>query len=189
MGIKDIFRHIPTLHTERLLLRRIERRDVDDIFEYSHNPETSKFLLWYPHEKKSDTVYYYKAVDKRYKSGEFFDWAIIERSSGKMIGTCGFTSINERDEKAEVGYVINPFYWGRGYATEALLRVIEFGFSDLRLERIEAKYIIGNDASRRVMEKCGMTYEGTLVHSIKAKGRFFDVGVCALVSDMFHKKQ
>ena len=188
MGIKDIFRHIPTLYTERLILRRIERRDIDDIFEYSHNAETSKFLLWYPHEKKSDTVYYYKAVDKRYKSGEFFDWAVVEKASGKMIGTCGFTSICERDDKAEVGYVINPSFWGQGYASEALVRVIEFGFSDLGLERIEAKYIIGNDRSRKVMEKCGMSFEGINRHAMKSKGRYFDIGVCALLSEKYNAK-
>ena len=188
MGIKDIFRRIPTITTERLILRRIERYDVDDIFEYSSNPKTSAFLLWYPHERKSDTVYYFKEVDKRYRRGEFFDWAVVEKESGKMIGTCGFTSIDERNDKAEIGYVINPHFWGRGYATEAVKRVLEFGFSYLDLERIEAKYIIGNDASRRVMEKCRMTYESTQMHAIKAKGRFFDIGVCSILSESFSLK-
>ena len=187
MHIKNIFKNIPTLHTPRLILRRIKRTDIDDIFDYAHNPETSKFLLWYPHETKGDTRFYFHNVDKRYKAAEFFDWAIEEKNSCRMIGTCGFTAIHEIDRKAEVGYVINPRYMGNGYATEAVMRVLEFAFFDLGLERVEARYIIGNDKSRRVMEKCFMKYEGTQRHSVMAKGRFFDVGVYAVISSEFKK--
>ena len=187
MKIKDIFKTIPTLHTPRLILRRIMRCDINDIFDYAHNPETSKFLLWYPHETVADTRFYYRNVDKRYKCGEFFDWAVIEKESGRMIGTCGFTSISEMDEKAEIGYVINPRHKGRGYATEAVMRVLEFAFSELSLERVEARYIIGNDRSRSVMDKCYMKFEGIQRHAVKAKGRFFDVGICAVLSKEFPK--
>ncbi len=187
MLIKNIFKRIPTISTERLRLRRIERRDIDDIFDYSHNPETSRFLLWYPHDTKNTTKIYYKAIDKRYKNGDFFDWGIEEIKSGRMIGTCGFTSISEIDEKAEIGYVINPRYQGQGYAMEAVMRVLKYGFYELGLERIEARFIIGNDASRKVMEKCGMVYEGTQRHGVKAKGKFYDVGVFAILSDEFKK--
>lgn len=187
MQIKNIFKDIPTLYTARLILRRMRKSDIDDIFDYAHNPETSKFLLWYPHQTVNDTRFYYRNVDKRYKEGKFFDWAIEEKASGRMIGTCGFTDINELDRKAEVGYVINPRHKGKGYATEALMRVLEFGFLELNFERIEARYIIGNDRSLRVMEKCFMKHEGIQRHSILAKGRFFDVGVCAILSSEFKR--
>ena len=187
MHIKSIFKNIPTLYTPRLILRRMRRSDIEDIFDYAHNPETSKFLLWYPHQTLNDTRFYYRNVDKRYKAGEFFDWAIEERLSGRMIGTCGFTAIHELDRKAEVGYVINPRHKGKGYATEALRRVLEFGFFELDFERIEAHYIIGNDKSLNVMEKCLMKHEGIQRHAVMAKGRFFDVGICAVLSSEFKK--
>lgn len=187
MHIKDIFKNIPSLHTPRLILRRMQRFDIDDIFDYAHNPETSKFLLWYPHETKRDTGIYFKNVDKRYKAAEFYDWAIEERVSGRMIGTCGFTSINEIDRKAEIGYVINPRHKGKGYATEAVMRVLEFGFGELGFERIEARYMLGNDRSRRVMDKCYMRYEGIQRHAVFAKGRFFDIGICAVLASDFKK--
>ncbi len=189
LNILNVFKRIPTLFTERLILRRIERRDIDDIFDYASNPETSKYLLWYPHNTKFDTKVYFNAVDKRYKLGKFYDWAVVDKTSGKMIGTCGFTSITPEDEKAEIGYVINPSYKGRGIATEAVKRVLRFGFDELLLERIEARYIIGNDASLRVMQKCGMRFEGTQRHGVKCKGRFADVGICAITSGDFITKR
>ena len=177
-----IFQNIPTLRTERFILRRIVRDDIDDIYDYSSNPETSRYLLWYPHDDLSVTRAYFKIINRKYKNGTFYDWGIVDAVSGKMIGTCGFTAINELDNRAEIGYVINPSYKGRGIATEVVRRVIRFGFEVLGLERIEARYIIGNDASRRVMEKCGMSFEGIHKHAVRAKGRYFDVGVCAVIA-------
>jgi ribosomal-protein-alanine N-acetyltransferase len=66
-----------------------------------------------------------------------------------MVGTCGFTSFNCSSDSAEVGYVLNPEYWGKGIATEALTKVLEFGFDQLKLHRIEAKFIKENERSRQ----------------------------------------
>ena len=87
-----------------------------------------------------------------------------------MIGTCGFTRFDYSNNSAEIGYVINPEFRGRGIAGEAARRVIRFGFDELGLNRIEAKYMDGNVASRKVMEKIGMKYEGTMRGSLKIGG-------------------
>ena len=102
-----------------------------------------------------------------------------------MIGTCGFTRFDYENNAAEVGYVINPEYRGRGIAPEALARVLEFGFTELKLNRIEARYIVGNEVSRRVMEKCGMTYEGTARGRMLIKGVRHDIAYCSILKDEF----
>ena len=104
-----------------------------------------------------------------------------------MIGTCGFTRIAPLDDKAEIGYVINPEYQGRGFATEAVGRVLSFGFEDLGLERIEARYIVGNDSSLKLMQRVKMTPEGVIRHGVYAKGKYHDVGVCSILSDEYYK--
>jgi RimJ/RimL family protein N-acetyltransferase len=81
--------------------------------------------------------------------------------------------------------VINPAYRGNGYACEALERVLKFGFEVLELNRIEAKYIVGNDASRRVMEKCGMKFEGVARQSMLIKGKYRDIGKYAILKSEF----
>lgn len=112
------------------------------------------------HPDRRFTYNYLSYINSRYKSGEFYDWAIVAKHSGKMIGTCGFTRFNFQAYSAEIGYVLNPAYWGKGVAAEAARRVIRFGFDTLELHRIEARYMENNTQSRRVMEKLGMTYDG-----------------------------
>jgi ribosomal-protein-alanine N-acetyltransferase len=87
-----------------------------------------------------------------------------------------------------VGYVINPAYRGREIAKEALEAVMEFGFETLKLHRIEAKFMEGNLASLRVMEKVGMTFEGYHKESMFIKGEYRTVGVSAILRDEYFSK-
>ncbi|MBQ4066518.1 MAG: GNAT family N-acetyltransferase [Clostridia bacterium] len=179
LSIKDIFRSPPVLVTERLKLRKIEKADRCDMFEFSSDPELTRFLTWEPHPDLGYTAKYLSYVQSQYRAGKFFDWAVT--LSEKMIGTCGFTALDEYNLCGEMGYVISSHYHGQGYATEAAMRVIRFGFEELGLRRIESRYMIGNDASRRVMEKCGMTFEGVRRQSLYIKGRYVDVGTCSIL--------
>ena len=102
-----------------------------------------------------------------------------------MIGTCGFTSFDFENNSAEVGYVLNSGYWHFGLAPEALFEVMKFGFMILGLHRIEARYIVGNENSRRVMEKLGMRFEGVSRESMFVKGKYVSVGKCAILRSEF----
>lgn len=179
--IIKIFRRIPTLETRRLILRKMRKSDATDMFEYASNPVVTKFLTWDVHPNERFTASYLSYLQSRYRAGEFHDWAIALRESDKMIGTCGFTRFNFNSYSAEVGYVLNPMYWGRGIAPEALARVLRFAFDTLALNRVEAKCMTGNTASRRVMEKAGMSYEGTAREALYIKGRFVSVESCAIL--------
>lgn len=184
-----VFRNIPVLETERLVLRKMQKTDADDMYDYARRAETTEYLMWNPHPNRKFSYQYLVYLNQRYKQGEFYDWALEYRDSGKMIGTCGFTRFDQSNSAAEVGYVINPDYRGRGLATEALRRVIRFGFDYLELHRIEAKYMDGNDASRRVMEKCGMVFEGMRRESLYVKDRFVSVGVCAILRPEYNLRR
>ena len=188
-NVSRIFSKIPTLTTERFILRRISIDDSDDMYEYAQNKEVTKFLTWSPHENKGHTFEYLAYLQTRYASGEFFDWAIVCKESGKMIGTCGFTRFDYKNDCAEVGYVLNPQYHGQGIMTEVVGRVIRFGFENLALNRIECRFIEGNIASRRVMEKNGMQFEGVLRGGMLIKGEYKDIGVCAILKKDFSKKE
>jgi ribosomal-protein-alanine N-acetyltransferase len=184
-SIYNIFSDMPILKTGRLTLRKMSLDDTDDMYEYSKNPEVTKYLTWLPHENKAYTYDYLMYLQNRYKAGDFFDWAVVLNDTNKMIGTCGFTRFDFPNNSAEIGYVINPQYKGQGIATEASARVIRFGFENLCLERIECKFIVGNDASRKVMEKNGMIFEGVRRHGMLIKGEYRDVGVCSILKKDF----
>ena len=179
--IYRVFSHLPELTTERLTLRKMLVADTSDMYEYASRPEVTKYLTWQPHPDRDYTREYLQYLGNRYSAGMFYDWAIVYEPDCKMIGTCGFTAFNCTSDSAEVGYVLNPEYWGKGIAVEALLRVMEFGFDDLGLHRIEAKFIEENERSRRVMEKVGMTFEGVARDGMLVKGNYVNVGVCAIL--------
>ena len=126
-------------------------------------------------------------LKNHYKMGMFYDFSVVLKSENKMIGTCGFTRFNLACDSAEIGYVINPDYRGKGIAAEAAKKVIEFGFANLGLNRIEARYMVGNDASRKVMEKLGMQFEGVARDAICVNGTYRDVGTCAILKKEFEK--
>ena len=187
--LANIFSDIPTLETDRLILRRLSVSDADDMYDYSKDANVTKFLTWSPHPDRYYTIDYIKFVQKKYKTGDFRDWAVIDKASGKMIGTCGFTSVELNNKKAEIGYVYNPEFWGRGIATEALSRVIEFGFSRLDLNRIEGRFMLENIPSRHVMEKCGMTFEGIHREYLLIKEKYRDIGICAILRSEYEKSK
>ena len=147
------FRDPPEIQTERLILRRMKKTDYHDMYEYASNPDVTKYLTWEIHPNAAYTLRYLAYVATRYRAGEFFDWAVVLRENNKMIGTCGFTRIDEENSILEIGYVINPKFWGMGIATEAAERIIEFAFEELNINRIEAKFMFGNESSVKIESK------------------------------------
>lgn len=174
-----IFTKIPTIKTERLLLRKIQPSDIEDVFEYGSDPSVSKYLLWQPHPDRGYTRFYLNFLTVRYRKGEFYDWGV--ELDGKMIGTCGFTAFDLNNNSAEIGYVLNSKYWGRGIGYEAASAVIKYGFEVLSLNRIEVHYLVGNEASAALSKKLGMQLEGIHRGAIKCKGEYRDVCVAAIL--------
>ncbi|MBQ4091223.1 MAG: GNAT family N-acetyltransferase [Clostridia bacterium] len=186
-AIYKIFSRMPTISTERLILRKISLDDIDDMYEYAKNSKLTEYLTWSPHPSKAYTFEYVSYLQTRYRSGEFFDWAVVVKDSGRMIGTCGFTRFDFQHNFGEIGYVINPEYHGCGIATEAVRAVMSFGFENLALNRIECRFMMGNDASRRVMEKIGMSFEGTIRQGMLVKGVYRDIGICSILQSEYKK--
>ena len=175
-AICRIFSHMPELQTERLILRRMRVSDAEDMHHYARRPEVTRYLLWSPHPDIYHTQDYLRYLATRYAAGTFYDWGVILKQNGRMIGTCGFTTIDCAHDAAEIGYVLNPDYHGMGIATEAVEAVLAFGFDKLLLHRIEARFMEGNDASLRVMEKVGMRFEGWRRESMLVKGSYRTIG-------------
>ena len=167
-----IFSRMPTLMTDRLILRKMLVSDYLDMYDYASRPLTTKYLLWLPHDSPKFSKKYLNYIQGQYREERFYDFALVEKQSGKMIGTCGFTGFDLENNSAEVGYVINPDFWGNGLAPEALRRIIGFGFHELMLHRITAKIMDGNLQSMRVAEKCGMRHEAVHVEGMLIKGQF-----------------
>ena len=170
--VKTTLCPLPILTTERLTMRPICRRDAKDMYEYCSIPGVTEYVTWEPHMSLRYTKRHIKKIRSAYKQGTFHDWALVTKD-GKMIGTCGFTSFSFDNGACEIGYVINPAYTNRSFATESAKRLIAYAFDTLGADVVYARYMEGNAASRRVMEKCGMTREIPGVPDAEKNGKRF----------------
>lgn len=183
--IKEVFTNIPEIETPHLVLRKIVPEDAADMFLYSSRADVTEFLTWSPHKTPEETVRYVRLLQKKYAAGAFWDFGVVEKASGKMIGTVGFTSFETDTNTAEIGYVISPEFSGRGYATEGALAVIKFGFAVFDVDKICARHIDGNDASASVMKKLGMSYITTYKNSFYIKNTYKTVHEYAVTKKEF----
>ena len=149
------------LETERLILRLWQETDASDMFEYASDPRVGPNAGWPTHETIETSK---KIIDSFIKNKDVY--AIVLKSEKKVIGSLGLH--NRRSDKApdnlqqrEIGYVLNPKYWGKKIVPEAVKHVIKYGFEDLDLDLIWCGYFSFNENSKRVVEKCGFKYKFT----------------------------
>lgn len=186
-AVAEVFANPPTLTTERLTLCKIIPEHAADMYEYSCDSEVTRYLTWSPHSSLKETERYIKLLQRKYEDGTFNDWGLIFKETGKFIGTCGYTSFDKTENKGEVGYVLAKDFWGKGLAAEAVKAVMQFGFETFGLDSFCAKHMEGNDASGRVMQKCGMKFEAMYRHSMFIKGEFKNIVVYNITRDEFYK--
>ena len=183
MKIDEVLKDLPTLETERLILRKMTLEDVEAIFAYSSDPEVSRYTLWDTHRSIEDSRAFLELeVSKRERGGEP-DWGIVYKGDHRLVGTCGIISWEPHHARAEIGYALSREYWGQDLMPEAARAMIRFGFERMSLNRIEARCIAENAASARVMEKAGMTHEGTLRQRELIKGAYRDIEVYAILRE------
>lgn len=172
---------MPELPTSRLLLRRIAMRDAKDIFAYSSDAEVARHVLWSAQTSLAEARDFCRYMLHRYRIDEPSSWGVVEKASGRMIGTIGYMDYSAENCSVEIGYSLARSCWNKGYMTEALARVIDHTFDVMDINRIEAQHELDNPASGRVMEKCGMRREGVLRQRLCNKGRFVDVALYAIL--------
>jgi [ribosomal protein S5]-alanine N-acetyltransferase len=183
MRIEDIFSDLPTLETDRTILRKLRSEDEQDIFQYGSDDDVSRYTAWPTHRTMEDTRSYLTKVLQKYNHHAVAPWGIVDKETGKIIGTSGFMAWNVHHAKAELGYALSKDYWNLGYMTEVIRTIISFGFDRMKLVRIEASCLPLNIGSARVMEKVGMTYEGLIRQTILVKGKHEDLKLYSIVLD------
>lgn len=176
---------LPALESNRLILREISYDDIDDMYEYAQLDIVGPMAGWEPHRNKTDTKMVIQMFKDKKKYGQLGVYAIILKEKNKMIGTAELHSYI-RGFKAELGYTISPKYWGNGYAAEASLLLLEYGFFQLGLKRIEAGVFINNKQSIRVCEKLNMVFEGNKKNGYQLyDGSIHDIASYALTDSEF----
>jgi ribosomal-protein-alanine N-acetyltransferase len=161
---------VASLETPRLFLRPVRPNDAAELFAGRGDPEVMRYWDW-PAQKSVDEV---RGIIANH-AGERADgrtewWAVAETPRGPAIGECDLSEIDLHHRRAEVGFLFRRAAWGRGFAFEAMTRVMRYGFEELGLERLSARCHAGNTASQRLLERLGFTYEGTLRGHVLREG-------------------
>ena len=151
------------IRTARLLLRPFAASDAPAAFRnWTADESVTRFLRWPAHESVSVTQSVLQSWIDCYADPSFYQWAIVPEGLGEPIGSISAVDHDDRTRKIHIGYCIGRTWWSQGYASEALEAVIRFFFEKVDAQRVESQHNPNNPASGRVMQKCGMRYEGTL---------------------------
>lgn len=176
-------RPLPTIRGEQVYLRPAEREDIDLFVRWFADAETTRFLsMRAPFSKAMEEKWFESMVEQQGKRSYHFVICLL--ADDRAIGTAGFHHVNEEDGHASFGISIGEkAEWSKGYGTDALRAICNFGFGQLRLERIELDVYESNLRAQRSYEKAGFVTEGILRHAQFADGRFQDLRRMSLLRE------
>lgn len=178
----------PTLETERLVLRKIEEKDVSDIFEYLSDEEVMRHYGTKPFlniEQALQTISNYERVFSE-QSG--IRWGITLKGEDKVIGSCFYDDINFEHCRIDLGYVLNKKYWRQGITKEAVQAIINYGFNNMNINRYQSVIEPENLPSQKLVESLGFQREGLLRDYEWFDGKFDDLYMYSLLKSDFSSR-
>lgn len=149
------------LETERLILRRWEESDAENLYQYAKDPDVGPIAGWPPHQSVEESL---DVIRNVFNGPEAY--AICLKKDNKAIGAIelklnGHTDMTERDDECELGYWLGKPFWGQGIVPEAAREMLRHAFEDIGMQKVWCGYYDGNLKSKRVQEKCGFRYQWT----------------------------
>jgi RimJ/RimL family protein N-acetyltransferase len=171
------------LESERLILRRFDDSDLMPFLAYRNDPEVARYQAW-----ESCTEHEASAMIDELKSlqpgtpGEWFQFAIELKETAALIGDCAL-KVEQDGRQAEIGFTLAREHWGKGYASEAVSRLLDYAFGNLGLHRVVAITDRENEPSIALLERLGMRREGCFVQNAWFKGRWASEYLYALLED------
>ncbi len=177
--MSDAFDATPLeISTPRLRLRALSSGDAAAVHAYAFDPEAARFMPWRPDSSKPFAEGLINVITKP----QFLNWAITLPPADQAVGMVFLHSFSKQHRKAEIAFNLAKAHWNRGLATEAAGAVVHFAFHELGLNRIEAICMPENSASRRVLEKLGMSCEGRMRQFHHRYDGFHDMDLFALLA-------
>ncbi len=166
------------LQTARLHLRKICMEDAESFYVRLGGSEAvTRYMLFQPHCSIAESKASIEKWLTRYEAGNCYHWAIALKDTDELIGVIDLLRFDEDTNSASFAYMLGEDFWNRGYGTEAVRAVFEFGFREMELSFIEADHMEENGASGAVMRKCGMVYQKTVPEKYEKNGRKYNAVV------------
>ncbi|HVJ87746.1 MAG TPA: GNAT family protein [Caulifigura sp.] len=153
---------LPTLTAPRIVLRAFADADLPAMFDIYSDPETMAYFSITPIREMNQAAGILVHARQSFASRQVFPWAVADRWSGNLIGSCALLRPDWTNGRAEIGFVLNRSQWGRGLATEAVGRMLAHVFDEWNLRRLEADVDPRNARCRKLLERFGFREEGLL---------------------------
>ena len=182
-------KHLGTkrIETDRLILRPFTPEDGEAMFRnWASDPEVTKYLTWPTHADPGVSRWVVEDWVSHYDEAKFYQWAIVIKDLGEPIGSISVVKMNEEAQWMEIGYCIGKNWWHKGFVSEAMGGVMEFLFTQVGVQRIQARHDPRNPNSGGVMRKCGMAYEGTLRRWDRNNQGICDAAVYSILREEFY---
>lgn len=168
------FSPFPILESERLLFRAIKETDVHEIFALRSNPDLMKYIPRPLFTNLEEATEHMKMIQDKIDTNEGINWAMTEKGKDKLIALIGFYRTQHEHYRSEIGYMILPEYHNKGYITEAIQTLLQYGFYKMGLNAVEAVIDPRNNASEKVLLKNGFVKEAHFVENFYFEEKFFD---------------
>ena len=163
------------IESERLILKPYAKEDINDYHKLMPADIVWAFSTHIPHENIEQSERKLKELISGYSDKPFSFHALIKREGEVFIGEAGIISYNKTANRCVIGYNLLPEFWGTGYGTEISKALLNYAFTEVNVERVEALAMSANTASCKVLEKSGMKLEGVLRHFTKIQGKYENV--------------
>ncbi|MBN2479150.1 MAG: GNAT family N-acetyltransferase [Parachlamydiales bacterium] len=184
----DILDEKILIKSKNIILRKPLNEDLQDIFDYSSDMEITKYLRFANHKTLLDTKTFFIFAQNQTQNKTGVVLVIEHIKDKKVIGHIGFRNLDSIFEKAEIGFLLSKNYWGQGIMSEAVTKMIEFGFRKLKLNRIEAFCDIENFRGNKLL-KTFMQKEGLLREVEKKDSRFINMHIYSILKKEFLLKK
>jgi len=178
------------IETERLILRPFTMDDCEAAFRnWESDEKTTEFLRWQPMKSVEETAQVMQEWVNGYAEPSFYQWAIVPKKLNEPIGTMSVVDMEERTDTLHIGYCIGSRWWRQGYTSEAFAAIIPYLFDEVGANRIESQHDPNNPNSGKVMQKCGLTFEGTLRQADWSNKGIVDACMYALLREDYQKRK
>lgn len=172
------FTPFPELKTQRLLLRKLEITDANEIFFLRSNENVLRYLGKEPAKTISEAEEFIRQINNNIDKNESILWGIaLLNDPSVIIGTICLWNFKTENFRGEIGYILHPEYWRKGIMKEAIKAVVDYGFNNLGLHSMEALLSSENVASSALLESNGFVKEGHLKESFYFNGQFSDTAI------------
>lgn len=177
------FTPFPVLHSERLLLRKITPADTDQVFALRTDPVCMEFLDRPPLKDREEALGLINQMLEGIANNSSVSWVIaLQEAPDTLIGTIGYWRIIPEHYRAELGYMLSPQYFNKGYMTEAIRLVNAYAFNKMKLHSIEANINPANAASEAILIKTGFVKEAHFKENYYYNGKFIDSVIYSLLN-------